>query len=316
VVTSSPATLPENVTEAIERWQAREDCRLFFLCGHSHSSHFDRELIDRIYKDPARPQTVVDLIDVVLECDGGDMEAAYQLIKLLRSNCKRLRIFVPRWAKSAATFFCLGADEIWMSQTAELGPLDAQLEDPRDPDRYISALEEFQSIDYLRTAAFEALDELVVLVRRRTRMRLRDVLAEASQFATQLMEPLYSQVDPFTFGTAHRALQMSMEYGRRLMPLYAYGEWSKNQIEDFLTKLTWDYPSHSFVIDYDEAKDLGLKVFRLDGEKERDVRVMVELDECVGFAAEKRKLEPERHREEFEEVPRDGKDVASSISKR
>ena len=325
MVTSNPVMLPENVVEAIQRWQLREQSRLFFLNGHTHRSHFDRDLINRIYKDPLRPAEAVELIDVILECDGGDMEAAYQLIKLLRSKCKKLRIFVPRWAKSAATFFCLGADEIWMSQTAELGPLDAQLEDPRDPDNYISALEEFQAIDYLRTASFEAFDELVQLIRRRTRMRLREVLSEASNFATQLIAPLYDQVDPFTFGTAHRALQMTMDYGRRLMPKYAYGDWSKKQIEDLLTKLTWDYPSHSFVIDYDEAKDLGLKVFVLEGDREREVWTMVEPAECVGFAAQPEKsADSGKPRAEFERVaPADNEgakqgngDVTAKLQKR
>ena len=136
-----------------------------------------------------------------------------------------------------------------MSRAAELGPLDAQIPDPRNPDDQISALEEFQAVDYLRTTAFETLDQSMRQLMRRTDMRVRDVLAEASKFATELVRPLYSQVDPLSFGEAHRSLQNSIEYGQRVMRRYSYSNWSDKQTSQCLEKLTWNYPSHGFVID-------------------------------------------------------------------
>lgn len=243
----------------------------------------DRGLVDRVFRERTCLDNV-ETLDVILDSSGGDLEAAYQLLVFFRRHCKKLRVIVPDWAKSAATFFCLGADEIWMSETAELGPLDAQIPDPRDPDNLISALDEFRAIDYLRIHAFETLDEFVKLLIRRTRMGVKNILAEARQYVTQLMAPMYSQVDPLYFGASHRALETAIEYGRRVMARYAYKDWPSDKINTLLDELAWQYPSHSFVIDYHEAQRLGLNVYLLSGEREDSAHTIVNsVEECIGF---------------------------------
>jgi hypothetical protein len=278
----NPSRIPERVARLAHQWERREGSRLFVLSG---STALERTLVDWIYAQRKHLQGVTTL-DMIIDCAGGDIESAYQLIILFRSACQRIRVFVPDWAKSAATFFCLGADEIWMSPTAELGPIDAQIADPRDPDRYLSALNEFKAAEYLRTMAFETMDLMMRILVRRTRMRLRDVLSEAREFSSQLLQPLYSQIDPHYFGEAHRALEMSMEYGQRVMSRYVYKDWSKEDIKSLLSRLTWDYPSHSFVIDYQEATELGLKAQLLVGDREESAHAIVnDMEDCVGFLA-------------------------------
>ena len=119
----SPVPIPENVIKIACSWEKREKSRLFAIIG---TSDISRELVDWVY-DERNNLKDVKTLDVIIDCSGGDIEAAYQLVGLFRNSCKKMRVFVPDWAKSAATFFCLGADEIWMSKTAELGPLDAQI---------------------------------------------------------------------------------------------------------------------------------------------------------------------------------------------
>ncbi len=267
--------MPPQVQSAIERWTKDEGNYLFALItnGKHPHVHIDRSIVRRVREEcDSLPQDCG--VDVILDSSGGDVEAAHQLVTYLRSRCGKLRVFVPDWAKSAATYFCLGADEIWMGRTAELGPLDAQIPDPRHPDEYISALEEFKAMDYLRQYAFEMLDAFVILLTRRTRMRVRDLLQEARPFVTDLMAPLYGQVDPLYFGSAHRALDMAVEYGSRLMRRYAYSDWTDESIQRLLDALTWTYPSHSFVIDYEEAERLGLRVKLLEGQRDQDARTI------------------------------------------
>lgn len=69
-------------------------------------------------------------IDVWLESAGGDAHAAYKLFLDLRSRASKIRVVVPDFAKSAATLFVLGTDEVHMGPAAELGPLDMQMETP------------------------------------------------------------------------------------------------------------------------------------------------------------------------------------------
>lgn len=78
-------------------------------------------------------------IDLLLHTTGGDIDAAEKLIELFRGRLGeggRLRVIVPNAAKSAGTLMALGADEIVMSDSSELGMIDPQfvLKDERGND--------------------------------------------------------------------------------------------------------------------------------------------------------------------------------------
>ena len=78
-------------------------------------------------------------IDLLLQTSGGDIDAAEKLIELFRGRLGdggRLRVIVPNAAKSAGTLMALGADEIVMSDSSELGMIDPQfvLKDERGND--------------------------------------------------------------------------------------------------------------------------------------------------------------------------------------
>lgn len=280
MIECTPKPLPQLVIGACQRLVEPQRGRLF---AYLTTKSFSRRMVDRIYRERQLLEGI-EVLDVILDSAGGDLGATYQLLTLFRNKCKKLRVFVPDWAKSAATFFCLGADEIWMSQGAELGPLDAQIEDPRDPNNSISALDEFRAIEFLRTYAFETLNAYIRLLREQTNMRLTNIVGEARQFVAAMMEPLYSQVDPLYFGASHRALEVAKEYGMRVMSRYSYKDWTEEQIKKLLGELTWGYPSHAYVIDYEEAKRLNLKVFLLEGNRDDDVHTILNsMKECIGF---------------------------------
>jgi len=266
MIAAQPTTVPQPVLQAAFEWERREHSSLFVMvCNRGDAVTFSRFFVDKVYRARKQFQNVGKL-DVILDHFGGDLEAAYQLVVFLRNRCTTLRVFVPDYAKSAATLLALAADELWMSDSAEIGPLDAQIRDPHDPDEFISALDEFRSVDYLRTHSFEVLNEFARMLERTTRMSTKDRLKLGIEYTTQLMAPLYSNVDPLHFGGSHRSAAMGLEYGRRVMSRYAYRDWAVAEINELLRKLTWDYPSHSFVIDIVEATDLGLLVQLLDGE--------------------------------------------------
>ncbi|WP_253259876.1 SDH family Clp fold serine proteinase [Subtercola boreus] len=56
------------------------------------------------------------------------IDAAEKFIGLIRRRGKEVRVIVPDFAKSAATLIALGADDILMSDTSELGAIDPQIE--------------------------------------------------------------------------------------------------------------------------------------------------------------------------------------------
>ncbi len=66
---------------------------------------------------------------LLLSSPGGDGLAAERIINICRSYSDNgeFGVIVPGKAKSAATMICLGASEILMGKTSELGPVDPQV---------------------------------------------------------------------------------------------------------------------------------------------------------------------------------------------
>ena len=67
-------------------------------------------------------------IDVYIETPGGSGEAAEEIVKFLHSNFDTVSFLVSGEAKSAGTIIVLSGDEILMTETGSLGPIDAQIQ--------------------------------------------------------------------------------------------------------------------------------------------------------------------------------------------
>ena len=65
-------------------------------------------------------------LHVILNSPGGDGEMAIRLVRSAQARCTSLVVVIPDAAKSAATLFALGAHEILMGPTSDLGPIDPQ----------------------------------------------------------------------------------------------------------------------------------------------------------------------------------------------
>ena len=66
-------------------------------------------------------------IDVVLHTPGGLVLAAEQIAAALAAHPAPVRVYVPHYAMSGGTLIALAADEIVMSPSAVLGPVDPQI---------------------------------------------------------------------------------------------------------------------------------------------------------------------------------------------
>lgn len=51
-----------------------------------------------------------------------------RLVRSAQARCRRLTVIVPDQAKSAATLLALGAHQILMGPTSDLGPVDPQFQ--------------------------------------------------------------------------------------------------------------------------------------------------------------------------------------------
>ncbi len=79
--------------------------------------------------------------------------------------------------------------------------------------------------------------------------------------AVGLMGQIYGQIDPSRLGEVERYVRVSLEYGSRLQ--------SGNVKSDTIIKLVAGYPSHEFVIDRTEARELFNRIDKPTDELER-----------------------------------------------
>lgn len=84
-------------------------------------------------------------LHLMLRSPGGDGEVAVRLARMAQAACQRLVLVVPDIAKSAGTIFGLGAHEIVMGPTSDLGPIDPQIVVPQHG--YIGAKEVIAAVD-------------------------------------------------------------------------------------------------------------------------------------------------------------------------
>lgn len=76
----------------------------------------------------------------------------------------------------------------------------------------------------------------------------KTALEIAGKLVVGLFAPIYKQLDPMRLGEIQRAMSIALQYGARLA--------GDNLKEDAIEHLIADYPSHGFIIDRAEARDL------------------------------------------------------------
>jgi hypothetical protein len=75
-------------------------------------------------------------LHLLLDTPGGDGETAVRLVRSAQARCRELTVIVPNAAKSAGTLFVMGAHQVVLGPTSDLGPVDPQLQDPRGAGLY------------------------------------------------------------------------------------------------------------------------------------------------------------------------------------
>jgi hypothetical protein len=225
--------------ELIKQIQEKTRTRLIaYVCGIEATIDRDdsigfMELLHNVPKG-------VDL-EFMLHTSGGDLDAAEKLISLLHSYVPqngRLTVIVPDLAKSAGTLMTLGATTIVMSDSSELGPIDPQvkLDDGRGNAIYHSVLHYLEA--YQRHSNVLALNS-------------GDVPAAL----------MMNKLDPTTVqlfdSVRKRAQTLAEKQLNRRMFHQRSGPWTA-----IVSKLMdiQSYPSHGQVINWQEAKEMGLEI--------------------------------------------------------
>jgi ClpP class serine protease len=179
-------------------------------------------------------------LDLLLYTRGGATDSVWPLVVALRSYCDRFSVLIPHRAHSAGTMVCLGADEIVMTDRAELSPIDATTGNafnPRDPTNPQSII----GISVEDVAAYFELSK-----------RLGRI--EEQPYRLQVFQELTKDVRPLALGNVERVHQLIRRLAKQLLSLHISKE--TLDIERIVDALTREFFSHTHAIMRTEAQSI------------------------------------------------------------
>jgi len=83
-----------------------------------------RDLIEKIRVDKDNTH---DRLCLFIKTGGGSVEPVEKMVDIIRHHYKEIHFFVPDFAMSAGTIFCMSGDKIFMDYSSSLGPIDPQV---------------------------------------------------------------------------------------------------------------------------------------------------------------------------------------------
>jgi len=220
---------------------------------------------------------------LILVTNGGDADAAYMTARYLQRNYKQVTVCINGSCYSAGTLTVLGAHEVVISDTGRLGPLDVQILKKDELGERLSGLTLNIAMDELTERTYLAFEQFLAELKStfRSQVSLKTAMDLASRMATDLFSGVYRQIDPLKIGEDARAMQIAKHYGTLLET------GSHNIKEKGIDRLLYLYPSHSCVIDREEAEQIFLRVRQPSAEE-------MELLYYLGFLSMDSSNDPDR----------------------
>lgn len=116
------------VLDQINGYAAQLEIKLngdvIYYYGPTHHSLVKpfRDLLERMAKNTQR-----DKLCIFLKTGGGAVEPVEKMVDIVRKHYKTVWFFVPDFAMSAGTIWCMSGDKIFMDYSSSLGPIDPQV---------------------------------------------------------------------------------------------------------------------------------------------------------------------------------------------
>lgn len=201
------------------------------------------EMIRQIEAIEGKRETV----DVLIESNGGDPLVVWRMISALRTKSIKVRALVPHAAFSAATLFCLGAEEIVVGKYACLGPIDPQI---------TAKGKDGQQKNF----AFEDILAFVKFVKSKFSL--------TRAVKSQIYGHLFESVEPFSLGFASRSSALSFSLGVKLLLSHSDNKYSFWRARRVSRKLNKNFFNHGHPLNKEELRQIGLRVVNSDEKTE------------------------------------------------
>jgi hypothetical protein len=287
-----------NLDSVIQRIASAFDVDVYLFSGAMQGRLADR-FIETLRNVPKKRKNVA----LVLTTDGGSADSAYHMTRCLKRYYDKFILYVFGYCKSAGTLVAIGADEIVMSEFGQFGPLDVQLSDKNELFGQTPALDVSQSIATLSNTAFEFFTDHFFGMSPGRGVNTKTAVDIAKCLTLGIIEPIASQIDPLLLGRVDRSMKIAHAYGLRLNPNFT-------KIE----KLIEGYPSHNFVIDFEEASTLFPNV-REPNSDEIKLESFLRAAQCVPFQHPKNIVKFFESATEHPDRQNDKKEESHAVSK-
>lgn len=187
---------------------------------------------------------------LIIGTPGGSPDSGFRIARALQHNYDGgFHALVPRYCKSAGTLTLLGARTVFMADESELGPLDIQIKKGDELYSRSSGLDLTQAFAFLKSEAIVSFNEYM---HRLVQQGLSTKVAAeiAVKLVNGVLNPIAAQIEPLRVAEMQRATAITYNYGSRL------SDSGKNVQAEGLERLVGGYPSHGFVIDRKEAREI------------------------------------------------------------
>lgn len=185
-----------------------------------------------------------DNIDLFLYSRGGDSDAPWSIVSTIREVFpdKKFNVLLPFRAHSAATMISLGAEEIIMTEKAELGPVDITISNsPLNPPHPVNRTPIDISVEDVM--GFIGLLEKLNCTRAEEKIKAFEILAH--------------HINPLAIGKVNRLLEQTKLVAGRMLS-NRKETLSSEQNDEIVRKLGSEIYSHRHSILRTEARQIGL----------------------------------------------------------
>ena len=252
----SPPDLERELLKLISEYNKLRDVYLFVYVGAIDKPIPGVQLVQDDYfiiHDLLKDKKDYKKLDFYIETPGGKGETAEEIVRCLRKNFDEVSFVVSGEAKSAGTIMVLSGDEILMTETGSLGPIDAQIGIGR------SVISAYDYVEWVEVKRKEA---------------------ESTSSLNPFDAIMVAQITPGELGGVFHALKFAEDLVVDWLEKYKFKNWNKTETRgldvtpelkkqraDEIVKELIDHSKwrlHGRSIKIDDLEGIGLKINRID----------------------------------------------------